>query len=138
MISIDITVWFQLINFIITLGILNYFIIKPIRAILVRRHDRMAALAGDTEGLTTEAALKLEGYEGRLLEARVQAAAQREQLKKVAQTEAQSQLEKTMHEAQTLRQKAEQVMLKESATASTALHGQVDGFAKTALGRLLG
>ena len=78
MISIDITLVFQVVNFLITLFILNVLIIRPIREVLARRRAHNAALAGDAGSMKDIAARKLESYEARLVQARAQMASSRD------------------------------------------------------------
>ena len=65
MISIDVTLFFQVVNFLITLFILNALIIRPIRDVLARRRAHNEALAGDAGSMKDIAARKLESYEAR-------------------------------------------------------------------------
>ena len=78
MLDINITLLIQLVNFIVTLVVLDYLLIKPIRGIIKKRRDLAAGMLSDAETFTTDAAVKLENYEAALSKAREEAAAIRE------------------------------------------------------------
>ena len=138
MISIDITLVFQVVNFLITLFILNVLIIRPIREVLARRRAHNAALAGDAGSMKDIAARKLESYEERLVQARAQMASSRDAAKKAGEREAQKHLEAVGAEARTIRQNATERMREESAAARRELEGRVAAYAESAIGKVLG
>ncbi len=138
MISIDITLVFQVVNFLITLFILNVLIIRPIREVLARRRAHNAALAGDAGSMKDIAARKLESYEARLVQARAQMASSRDAAKKAGEREAQKHLEAVGAEARTIRQNATERMREESAAARRELEGRVAAYAESAIGKVLG
>ncbi len=78
MIDIDITIFFQFANFVVTLVALNFLLIRPLRDIVKKRRDLAAGLLSDTESFTAAAAKKLEQYEAALVKAREEAAAVRD------------------------------------------------------------
>lgn len=78
MLDINITLVFQLVNFLVTLAVLNYLLIKPVRDIIKKRRDLASGLLSDAENFTAEAAKKLDGYETALAKAREEAANARE------------------------------------------------------------
>ncbi len=138
MISIDITLVFQVVNFLITLFILNVLIIRPIREVLARRRAYNAALAGDAGSMKDIAARKLESYEARLVQARAQMASSRDAAKKAGEREAQKHLEAVGAEARTIRQNATERMREESAAARRELEGRVAAYAESAIDKVLG
>ena len=138
MISIDITLVFQVVNFLITLFILNVLIIRPIREVLARRRAHNAALAGDAGSMKDIAARKLESYEARLVQARAQMASSRDAAKKAGEREAQKHLEAVGAEARTIRQNATERLREESAAARRELEGRVAAYAESAIGKVLG
>ena len=84
MLDINITLLIQLVNFIVTLVVLDYLLIKPIRGIIRKRRDLANSLLADAETFTSEAAQKLEGYEAALVKAKEEAAQLREERKSEA------------------------------------------------------
>ena len=127
-----------MVNFLITLFILNVLIIRPIREVLARRRAHNAALAGDAGSMKDIAARKLESYEARLVQARAQMASSRDAAKKAGEREAQKHLEAVGAEARTIRQNATERMREESAAARRELEGRVAAYAESAIGKVLG
>ena len=138
MISIDVTLFFQVVNFLITLFILNALIIRPIRDVLARRRAHNEALAGDAGSMQDIAARKLESYEARLVHARAQRASCRDAARKAGEQDARQHLESAGAEARAIRQEAAERMRTESAAARKALEGKVAAYAESAIGKMLG
>ncbi len=137
MISIDITVLFQLVNFLIALVGINYFIIAPIRKVMAERKASMDTMQGDADGTRMEARLKLETYEGRLAQMRTQIVAMRMQTKDSAQKDAQDRLEAASAQVRTMRQEATATLKAEAKEATQSLESRVDMFATQALDKIL-
>jgi len=137
-VSIDITLLFQLVNFLVSLCILNWLIIRPVRDIIARRRARNAGLLGDAQSMKTAAAQKLESYEVRLQRARADIAAVRDEYRREAEKSAQMRLEGAAGEARTIRQDAASRLREESAQARTGLEARVADFARQGVDRILG
>ncbi len=138
MIDLNISFVIQLINFMITLFVLNAILVKPIREIIKKRADTMAQALSEAERFSEDAEAKIKNYEHALVEARANATAERnakkeegEQQEKSIMAEASADAQKTMQEAR--KEVAEQV---DSALAG--LKGQVDQLAQKAADRVLG
>ena len=138
MISLDITFLFQLVNFLITLALLNWLIIGPVRRVMAERRARNDSLRGDAGSLNDDAARKLETYEARLLQARSEMAAAREVAKQAGEKEAQGRLDAAGGEARSIRQAATDRLHEESAEARQTLNARVSDYARLAVDRLLG
>ena len=72
MINIDITLLIQLVNFLVTLVIINYLIVRPVRGVIARRRAANDELKEKAESLAGEASLKMEGYTARIAQARAE------------------------------------------------------------------
>lgn len=138
MISIDITLLFQLVNFLVALVIINGLIIGPVRRVMAERNARNEALRGDAGSLDSASARKMEEYEARLLLARTEMAAAREAAKQAGEKDAQNRLETAGGEARAIRQQATERLHEESAEARRELDGKVTDYARLAVNRLLG
>lgn len=138
MISLDITLLFQLVNFLVSLALLNWLIIGPVRRVMAERRARNDSLRGDTGTLNDDAARKLEVYEARLLQARVEMASAREAAKQAGEKDAQSRLEAAGGDARAIRQEATDRLRHESAEARQHLDGKVSDYARLAVDKLLG
>lgn len=138
MISLDITLLFQLVNFLVTLALLNWLIIGPVRRVMAERRARNDGLRSDTGSLNDEAARKLEAYEARLLRARAEMAAVRDEAKQAGEKDAQGRLESAGEEARVIRREAADRLHAESADARRELDAQVGDYARLAVDKLLG
>ena len=84
MIDLDYSFFIQLVNFIITLVVLNILLIDPIRKIIKKRQEVMAEKLGKIEQFTGQAEGKVKDYQAALDEARRQGVDVRKQKKKRA------------------------------------------------------
>ncbi len=76
MISIDYTLGFQIINFLLLIFILNVLLYKPILGILDKREKRLAEADAEVKRLNGEIERKLAEYEEKARQARKEAAEQ--------------------------------------------------------------
>ena len=74
MVDLNITLWIQLANFLVTLVVLNYLLISPIRKIIRKRKDNVEGLLGEIEAFVAERQQLLDEYESELRKAREAAA----------------------------------------------------------------
>lgn len=81
MIDLDITFFIQLVNFLVTLLVLNLVLFRPIRQVIAKRRALMAEQVADIDIFSTDAAAKLADYEKTLAEARKAGTAVRDELK---------------------------------------------------------
>lgn len=84
MFDINITTVIQLVNFIITLVVLDFLLIKPVRSIIQKRRGLASAMIAETEDFSASAKEKLENYEAALAKAKEEAASIRERMKEEA------------------------------------------------------
>ena len=138
MIDIDVTIVVQLVNFLIALVALNYFLIKPVREQIAARKELTAGYAGDIETFTTEANEKLAGYESALAEARSQAASSRDAIKAEGLSRQHDVLEQAQNQAQTFLLSSREQTAKDAKAATKALLSQVNVFADKAMKKILG
>ena len=117
MITLDITLIFQLANFLVTLVALNWLLIKPIRDIVRQRRDVAKGFLNDAEAFSAEADKRLRSYEAALACAREEAVLKRDAKKSEAleleaatlvkaQQDAQEYLSATREQTQTAVSKA--------------------------------
>ena len=79
MLDLNITLVFQLFNFIVAIFILNILLIRPVREIIKKRDALMSSLAGEADSFQSEAEQKLSDYEAKLAAARQEAGKTREE-----------------------------------------------------------
>lgn len=138
MINIDITLLIQLVNFLVTLVIINYLIVRPVRGVIARRRAANDELKEKAESLAGEASLKMEGYTARIAQARAEVAALRENVKAAAAQAAQEKVQKASEEARGIHLAAADRVRTESAEARRELDGRISGYVDTALSTMLG
>ena len=139
MISIDkVILGIQLINFIITIVVLNYLLIRPVRSQIAARNSLIGGYAAQVEQFTTEASKKLSDYEAALAAARTEATAAREALKEEGQEREQALLAEAQADAQAFVQRERERTAADAKAAMGSLLAQVDVFAGKAVAKILG
>mgnify|MGYP001548089512 CR=1 FL=1 len=138
MINIDVTFFFQLVNFLIILILLNWVLIKPIREIIKKRQDHMDGMLVEAESFASDAEEKLKNYEAALAEARAAGTEERMKMKDKGVAEEQAIVGAATAEAQEVLQSARKDVTDQVKAAMDTLKGQVDAFADKAVGKVLG
>ncbi len=138
MIDLDLTIVFQLVNFLITIVVLNFLLIKPVRDQINARQALMSSHATEIEKFTSQASSKLSQYEASLKEARAIAAQAREEIKSEGYSTEQEIASKSHAETQAFLQAAREQIQAEASTAKQVLLSQVDSFATKAVNKILG
>ena len=138
MINIDITLLIQLVNFLITLVIINYLIVRPIRCVLARRRAANAAMKESAKAYADEAIHKMEGYTARIAQARAEVAALRENVKLAAGQRVQETVQKANEEARRIHLAESDRVRAESTEAKRVLESRVDMYVDAALKTMLG
>lgn len=136
-ISLDITFFIQLINFLVSLLIINALIIKPIRSNMARRKALIDADNKDTENFTQRMNAQYAQYEERLGKVRAEIASERERSKNTAEDSARSVINAANDEARGIRQEAAKKVQQESKEALEVLQAKVSGYSKEALSKIL-
>lgn len=138
MIDLNVSFVVQLVNFLITIVVLNWLLIKPIREIIQKRKDTVAGLVSEVETFSGDASAKLEKYEEALIAARKQATEERERVKDVAVAEESKLVSAAMEDAQSVLKAAREDIRAQVNSAMDSLKGQVDALAQKATERVLG
>lgn len=136
-ISLDITFFIQLVNFLISLLIINALIIKPIRSNMARRKALIDADNKDTENFTQRMNAQYAQYDERIGKVRAEIALERERSKNSAEETARSMINAANDEARGIRQEATQKVQQESKEALEVLQAKVSGYSKDALSKIL-
>ncbi len=137
MIDLDYTIIVQFINFIITLVVLNFILIKPVRGIIKKRADTMSNLLDGAEEFNAKAEEKLAGYAKALDEARAKGTAARNAVKEAGLEKEKEIISAATGDAQAKLGEERKVIGQEADTATAALKGQVDAMAAKVAGRIL-
>lgn len=138
LIAFDNTFLIQLANFLITLVVLNFLLIKPVREQIAARKALTDGQAADITRFTQTAETKLVGYEETLSVARTEAAKTREAAKEDGRKRERELLAAAQADAQTFLQAARADTAREMKAAGDALAARVDTFATQAISKILG
>lgn len=138
MIDLNITMLFQLVNFLVTLVVLNALLIRPVREIIKQRQGKMAGLLGESEQFSGQAEAKIKNYEAILAQARSEAASERELARAAGQAREHDIVLAANKEAQDYLLKARADVSAQVATAMDSLRSQVGALAAKATAKVLG
>ena len=138
MIELNITFFIQLVNFLIVLLVLNLILYRPIRGIIKKRAEIMAARLDEIERFTAQASDRMTAYEQELDNARQQAQDLRMQMKEEGYAEEKKLVEAASVEAGSILKAAKEKIASEKKSAIAALKAQVEKFAQMAAEKILG
>ena len=138
MITIDLTMFVQIVNMLLLIVVLNAVLYKPIRSILEERQKKIGGLDEGIDQFKKNTVLRLDEFAQKMKEARVRAKKEYEAAKNAALAQSTEKLAGIRKEVDA--QKAGQLVEieKEFATARAELQGQVSGFAGEMAGKVLG
>lgn len=137
MIDLDYTIVIQLVNFLVTIIVLNFVLIKPVRTQIAARNSLIENYTSEVEGFTAEAGEKLDSYEKALAKARSDAAVVRDGLKGEGLEAEQAIIAKAHGMTQEYLRSSREETQKSAQKAMTQLSAQVDEFARQAMSRIL-
>ncbi len=138
MIDINMTLWFQVVNFFITLIALNYLLIAPIRKIIRERKQKMDSFSGAIESFTAEGQKLLDGYEAELAQARADASQYRKEAKAEAEVEQRAIVAAAEKDAQISLQTARATARTDTEKAHSELQAELKLFTDAAVAKILG
>lgn len=138
MIDLNVSLVVQLVNFLVTIVVLNWLLIRPVREIIKQRKDAVAGMVSEVETFSGDATAKLEKYEEALAQARRNATAERESVKDAAVEEEHRLVGAATEEAQADLKSAREEIEAQVKAAMDGLKGQVDSLAQKAADRVLG
>lgn len=136
-INLDITLFIQIVNFIIALLVLNFVLISPIRGILKQRRDLVEGMAADANKFNEESSLRIKNYESELDAVRLSAAELKEAAKQQGVAAEQSIIADAQAEAMSFLQKTRKEVEQEAEEAIKALRAQVDAMAGKVVAKVL-
>lgn len=137
MIDLDVTLFIQLINFLITLVVLHYLLIAPVRAQISKRRATMDSLEGEVKTFVDKANTQLADYENTLKGARDHAALLRTEAREAAEAAGLEILGEASRQAQATVHAAQNAMRAEVERTREALNRDMEKFTKAAADKLL-
>lgn len=137
MIDLNITLLIQLVNFLVTLVVLNHLLIRPVRDIIRRRKDTVHNLHQHIADFTTKADMALAHYDAALARTREEATLIRKQAKAEAEALERDLLAVAGKDAQACLQEAQAAVRIEANKARDVLRQDIPAMAKAAVEKLL-
>ncbi len=134
----DKSILIQLVNFIITILVLNLLLFKPVRQVIKKRKDLMAEQMGSIEKFNEQAEVKVKDYEAALDTARREGVEVRSKFKDEGVSEETKILAAAGEEASGTLQGARAEIQQEMSAAMGKLKGEVDAYATKAAEKILG
>ena len=131
MVDLNITLWIQLANFLVTLVVLNYLLISPIRKIIRKRKDNVEGLIGEIEAFTADE------YESELRKAREAAAIYRKDGKVMGELERARIFDAASKDAQSEVRTTQAAVRADAGVTRRALQAKMHEFTEAAMAKLL-
>ncbi len=138
MVSIDGSVFIQIINFIVLIWVLNMVLYRPIRNILLQRREKVAGLEGNIETASGQMKEKDEAFSRGIKEARSRGLREKESLIKEGEAEEKEIVGRINEKAQAELAQVKQKIAKEAEEVKDSLMGEVDAFASDIGQKILG
>lgn len=138
MITIDITMWIQIVNILILIVIMNAVLYKPVRSILEQREKKLADLEKDVQTFNKNAQLRLQEYNNKVTDARRQAKSSVEGVRGESLGEANEKIAAIRKDAEAAKAEKMGQIKADFAAAREQLSGQVDAFASAMATKVLG
>ncbi len=138
MVSVDGSLFIQIINFLFLLYVLNLVLFKPIRKILLERREKVSGLEQGVEKLSNETVDKDNAYKEGLKGARAEGLKKKDIFVEEANQEEKEILEKINKKAQANLAEIRNQVAVETEKARATLEKEVDAFAKAIGKKILG
>ncbi|MBW2568526.1 MAG: ATPase [Deltaproteobacteria bacterium] len=138
MVSVDASVFIQIVNFLFLIFVLNIVLYKPIRKVLIQRKEKLAGLEQGIDVADSDAKEKDEAFMSGIKEARVSGLKEKEALLQEAFDEEKKVLEKINKKAQADLAEVRGKIAKDVESVSKSLQQQLDVFANEIGQKILG
>ncbi|MFZ5563262.1 MAG: ATP synthase F0 subunit B [Thermodesulfobacteriota bacterium] len=131
------TVW-QIINFIVLIGILNLVLYRPIRRVVAQRRDKVDGLGSSIESFRRDAADKEKAWAEGMKKARTQGLGEKNTLIEAAVTEEKKIIEEIAQRSQKTLAETRDRVAADAARAAADLQREIDAFAAAIGAKILG
>ncbi len=136
MIDLDLTLFIQLANFLVTMVMLNVLLIRPVRDIIRRRRELSDGMAETADSLNSRAARLLAQYENALQLAREEGNALCQTARQEAENNSQALLAAAGTDAQETLSRARETTKKDIASTREQIHADIPLLAETVVEKL--
>ena len=137
MLDLNITMIFQLVNFLVAIYVLNILLIRPIRDIIKKRNGIMDGMAEEAEFFEYQAAERLANYEAELARARQDAGLTREEGRAAGTVEQQALVGEAQKSARDILAETRESLRAQAAKTLDELRNQVSDFSARLATKLL-
>ena len=137
MLDLNVTMIFQLVNFLVAIYVLNILLIRPIRDIIKKRNGIMDGMAEEAESFEYQAAERLTNYEAELARARQDAGLTREEGRAAGTVEQQALVGEAQKSARDILAETRESLRAQAAKTLDELRNQVSDFSARLATKLL-
>ncbi len=138
MISLDGSLFIQIINFLFLIGVLNFVLYKPIRKILIQRKEKITGLEQGIDTCNSDAKEKDDAFTSGLKEARAKGMGEKEALMQAATDEEKVIIEKINQKAQADLAEVREKVAKDAESVRASLQEELDDIATAISHKILG
>ena len=138
MVSVDASVFVQIVNFIFLVFVLNIVLYKPIRKVLIQRNEKITGLEQGIDGADRDAKEKDDAFMSGVKDARANGLKEKEILLQEASGEEKKILEKINKKAQADLAEVREKIAKDAEGVGKSLHQELDVFANEIGQKILG
>jgi F-type H+-transporting ATPase subunit b len=138
MISIDSSLFIQIINFVLLIGILNIVLYRPIRNILIQRREMIQGLEQSIDEYQKDSKEKDDAFARGIKEARLKGQKAKDALLQEAAEQERAMIDEINRKAQENLVKIQKKIEKEMKTVNASLLKEVDSFAQIIGQKILG
>ena len=137
MLDLNITMIFQLVNFLVAIYVLNILLIRPIRDIIKKRNGIMDGMAEEAESFEYQASERLANYEAELARARQDAGLTREEGRAEGMVEQQKLVGDAQKSARDILAETRESLQAQAAKTLDELRSQVSDFSARLAAKLI-
>jgi F-type H+-transporting ATPase subunit b len=138
MVSVDGSLFIQIVNFLVLIGILNVILYKPIRNVLLQRKEKISGLEGDIDQFQKEAQEKADAFSSGIKDARVKGLKEKDALIQTAADEEKKIIAKINEKAAAELSSVREKITNDAENARKTLLKDVDVFAGEITQKILG
>lgn len=138
MVSVDASVFIQIVNFIFLIFALNIILYKPIRKVLIQRKEKITGLEQGIDAADKDAKEKDDAFMSGIKDARAKGLNGKEVLLQEASEEEKKVLEKINKKAQADLAEVREKIAKDAESVGKSLHQELDVFANEIGQKILG
>jgi len=138
MVSMDGSLFIQIVNFLFLIWVLNVVMYKPVRKVLLQRKEKMTGLEQDIETFGNEMREKQKAFSSGIREARAKGLKEKESLIQMADDEEKEIIGRINEKAQTEIVEVREQIAKDVDAVRNSLLNEIDGFAREIGQKILG